>query len=112
MHDETEILQYFDLEREKRLIDDTIVYSDDRHEKESHTAKTLINMRIPTETEKCSKKTGSVRRSLRDAEQRLANVWVTSASVESSNRDTLPKDRWKFDNEQKDNNGHDTSAGQ
>ena len=123
LQDENQILNYLDLDENKRAIDklmvsnetlreDSIENGKDANEEDYAAAcQELLQKRsdIKTKIEALLKSgdEGAILRSLEDDEQRLADARVNSAADKSSKNGTSPQKEPKSDNEQKGNDdGH------
>ena len=127
LQDENQILNYLDLEEEKRAIDEKIAHNeklrDERIEngedaKEDYAAacqellQERSDLKLKIEALLKSGEAGAILRSLEDAEQRLADVRANVAADKSSKNGTSPQKEPQPDDEQKEHDGHNADDSQ
>ena len=127
LQDETQILNYLDLEEKKRAIDERIVHnkklSDERigngEDAEADYAAACqellqerSDLKMKIEALLKSGETGAILRSLEDAEQRLADVRAGEAADKSSENGTSSQKEPQPDDEQNEHDGHNADDSQ
>ena len=128
LQDENQILNYLDLDERKRAIDELMVSNETLREETIENGKDAneednvaacqellqkgSDIETKIETLLKSGDEGAILRSLKDAEQRLADARVNSTADKSSKIGTSPQKEPQPDDEQKEEDGHNADDSQ